>query len=537
MSKWARIVAASRGEGGKVSSSGRPTVRFEPGTKRTGLDDDLSNESIRNLDKEPSNLHLRTTAKFSPDRIINPNSRGNSKNLFSTLNGTRVLDSDRLPGILVNTNNGQNSTSSMNRLSGNKRAHLADLDSPRSRSAQAAATGTAKTQQWALRYQQEAARKAFLSRKMPGMGPLWLHQQLLDENRRRMELRKRINASLDYRRRKWAEDSVRNDKHWKSLSHLTDPTVGADGTALDRAKLAELQMYGYNRLDKKFAKRYEEEKKRREFDFDEMWKRAASAECSPSDNGFGGGQNTFVRGVLTENFRRHNDYVPVQMNSQMRPLVPRERLTLKQQYLLTPRYLKDDWLKALSKSNKLQPRIILINDNERILTANKNCNVYVQYLHDNDGVIGADPMYQFMLPDCGPTNPARPLLITPKHLKAVSGRLPNPPAQMALREAPVYVYHQDGSQFYENIAQYLAGRQAKLSPKTVRKIMQFQDMAEFEEYLSTKLTREEAKKISELGLTLNDFSAPSEVRRTRIRTPDNLGGSNPVQRFNVGLIT
>ncbi len=490
MEKWQRIVTASAG---KVASSGRPLVKFEPGTRRNEFEDDLSNDGyIKNLDKEPSNLQMRTTAKFSPDRVITQNSRGNSKNLYSTVNGSRVLDSDRRPGILINS--GQNSASSMNRITGNKRVTLGDIDIPRSRSAQAdksSASELKKTQlqQSILRNQQEAARKAFLNRKMPGMGPLWLHQQLLDENRRRMELRKRINASLDYRRRRLNEDNVRNDKHWKSLTHLTDPTVG-DGNALDKAKLAELQMYGYNRLDKKFAKKYEDEKKSREFNFDEMWKRAASAECSGSNNGFGGGQNTFVRGVLTENFRRHNDYVPVQMNSMMRALVPKERLTLKQQYLLTPRYLKDDWLKALSKSNKLQPRIILINDNERILTANKNCNVYIQYLHSNDGVIGADPMYQFMLPDCGPTNPARPLLITPRHLRAVSRKQPNPPAHMALREAPVFVYHQDGSQFYENIAQYLAGRQAKLSPKTVRKIMQFQDMAEFEEYIGIEFHRE-----------------------------------------------
>jgi len=44
---------------------------------------------------------------------------------------------------------------------------------------------------------------------------------------------------------------------------------------------------------------------------------------------------------------------------------------------------------------------------------------YIQYLHSNDGVIGADPMYQFMLPDCAPTNPARPLLITPRHLQKI----------------------------------------------------------------------------------------------------------------------
>jgi len=155
----------------------------------------------------------------------------------------------------------------------------------------------------------------------------------------------------------------------------------------------------------------------------------------------------------------------------------------------------------MSHSHKLKPKIILINDNERILTANKRCNVYVQFEYDNDSVRGANPMYQYMLPDCGPVAPTRPLLITPGKIDKLSHKLVPAERQvdLALRDAPVYVYHQDGSAYYENIAQYLAGRYPQLSPQTARKILQFADMKEFEDYLASKITREEAKKISELS--------------------------------------
>jgi len=61
------------------------------------------------------------------------------------------------------------------------------------------------------------------------------------------------------------------------------------------------------------------------------------------------------------------------------------------------------------------------------------------------------------------------------------------------------VYHEDGGAYFENIAQYLAGRYPQLSPTTVRKILQFADLKEFEEYLAAKVTREEARRISMLS--------------------------------------
>ena len=96
-------------------------------------------------------------------------------------------------------------------------------------------------QQSILRSKQETARRAFLARKMPGMGHLWLHQQLLGEANRRRALRHRISASVDKRR--LAEQSTLRDhtgKHWKSMIALNDPT--ADGDALNRERLLALQV-------------------------------------------------------------------------------------------------------------------------------------------------------------------------------------------------------------------------------------------------------------------------------------------------------
>lgn len=498
MAKWSKIVADS-----KLAKNDKTGVTFDRNTKIPhDLLLDLDSASMKNFEREPSNLYLRTTAMHSPDRVITPNSRSNSKNLYNTLNAVRMPIHDRIliqPGHMEqlmpkDVTYQAPPTPVTNRhgkpLSGKEQAARAALELKKT-----------IQQQTVLRSKQESARRAFLSRKMPGMSKLWLHQQLLNESNRRRDLRHRITASMEKRRREEANALLdHTGKHWKGQIDTNDPTADKDG--LNREKLLALQVNGYNRFDKKFMKKYKNELAGKEFDFDDYWKYCSTLENSPADRkiGMGGGDQTFVRGVLTENFKRHNDYVVKQMNNHMKALVPKERLELKQQYLLTPRYLKDGWEKQLNrKPNKMQPRIILINDDERIITAKKNCNVYVQYIHENDGVIGADPMYQFMLPDCGPTKPSRPLLITPRHIKSVSRHLPNPPAEMALREAPVFVYHQEGSQFFENIAQYLAGRQPKLSPKTVRKILQFADMKEFEEYLASKLTREEALKISELS--------------------------------------
>ena len=66
----------------------------------------------------------------------------------------------------------------------------------------------------------------------------------------------------------------------------------------------------------------------------------------------------------------------------------------------------------------------------------------------------------------------------------------------------------DGSAYFENIAQYLSGSYPQLSPKSVRKILQFEDINEFEGYLESKIARKEAYRISELsGDNLVDMEA------------------------------
>lgn len=430
------------------------------------------------FENEPSNFKLRSSLKNSPERDNNLNLKKFGSSLKpSPAEQTKLII--KQPG---------------------KMGHSVKNPATKSKS-KSPATATAKRtlqQQNILRAQQEAARRAFLNQKMPGVGELWIHQMLLDNQRKITDLKSRLSHSTDPRNYE-DEEMSRNRKHWKSLNYLNDPTMDAESAMLDRNRLADVQINGYNKYDKSIQSRQKIDYN--EDTYNAYWKDLDTAANSKSKIGFGGGENTFVRGVLTEDFKRDHEYYIKQMNSRYRALVPRETNRLRQQFLLTPRYLKDSWEDTLGQSYKLKPRIILINDNERILTANKNCNVYVQFDYDNDSVKGANPMYQFMLPDCGPVAPTRPLLITPGKIDKLSQKLIPPCHQVdvALRDAPVYVYHRDGSAFFENIAQYLAGRYPQLSPQTARKILQFADMKEFEDYLASKITREEAKRISELS--------------------------------------
>lgn len=183
-------------------------------------------------------------------------------------------------------------------------------------------------------------------------------------------------------------------------------------------------------------------------------------------------------------------------------------MNLRQQFLLTPGFLRHSWDEVVHKKEGLVPRIILINDDEAIMTKNRDCNVYVQYYYENDGVLGSDKAYQLMLPDRGPTLPARPLMVSPAKLSKKIDLITRNKPQMALREAPVFVYHPHGNAFFENLAQYLANKQPQLSPATVRKILQFSDLKEFEDYLSAKVNREEARLIADAsGDTIIDVNA------------------------------
>ena len=346
------------------------------------------------------------------------------------------------------------------------------------------------------RLRQDASRRAFFSQKLPSMGELWLHQILLKQ----VNKEKRIRARAELYR---SQDNLDNnsdddgyaERRAKSLSK--DPTLR--NGRLDHDRLRDIQIYGYDKYNEDSIKK----KRRNQQDQRLLGYNKAEQDrinkISNDESGFGGGKDTrFIRGVLTEEFVESMEYTPKYINNRYRALVPNTKLNLRNQYLLTPRYLKETWEKTLNQSYKLKPKIILINDDERILTKKKNCNVYVQYVYENESVLGADRAYQLMLPNRGPTSPTSPLRITPEKLSKVITTNPNNPG-LALREAPVFVYHEDGGAYFENIAQYLAGRYPQLSPQTVRKILQFSDVKEFEEYLAAKVTREEARRISLLS--------------------------------------
>ncbi|CAF0727309.1 unnamed protein product [Brachionus calyciflorus] len=448
----------------------------------------IGGESIENLENEPSNLRLREIETKTPTRVrFDPNlpSTRSLSPKSNDKNSKIIIKQPGKPGHLIRTNSPGNN---------NQQKPPRKVSEQRLKQEQARKLALAKIKQ-------DASRQAFFQQKLPDVGKLWMHQLLINKTNKEKQIDnmlKAYNSSSNL-----SDDSDSRDsslrKPWRSLNHLNDPTVNRDENGqeiLDRKRLAEIQIYGYDKFDKS-------KKKRNIFEEEEKLKK--SFNCVPIQNynnndSFGGFENyPFIRGVLTEDFVESKEYHPVQMNKHYRALVPHTKLNLRQQFLTSPRYLKPTWDDILKQSKGMQPRFIIINDDELILTKNRECNIYVQYEYPNDAVLGANKAYQLMLPDRGPTNPARPLMISPAKLsKQLEQKQPSK-SEYALREAPVYVYHQNGNAFYENLAQYLAGNQPKLSPKTARKILQFSDLKEFEDYLASKLTREEANRLSKLS--------------------------------------
>lgn len=362
--------------------------------------------------------------------------------------------------------------------------------------------GRTNTDQAFIKARQEAARRAFFAQKLPYVGELWLHQQLIDKVNNKKKLDNLKEAYLAQRNLEYEEDPDRyldengRVRSFRDLTDLNDPTLNNSKDGLDPNRLADVQMYGYEKYNKNRRKVFGEK--------EENYGRTDTTTKMPNNRSFGGFENgyPFVRGILTEDFVEDREYAPIQLNSHYRALYPYTKLNLRQQFLLTPGYLRHTWNDVVHKPGEgLVPRILIIGDDERIITKNRDCNVYIQYYYEHDGVLGADPAYQLMLPDRGPTKPARPLIVSPAKLSkkmellnALAGRAK---PQMALREAPVFVYHPNGSAYYENLAQYLANKHPQLSPTSARKMLQFSDMKEFEDYLSAKCSREEAQRIAD----------------------------------------
>lgn len=354
-----------------------------------------------------------------------------------------------------------------------------------------------RQQQRQLRARQEAARKAMFAQKLPEVSQLWLHQLIIN-NKNRSKNFDRIREGLyaHYNLHN-ANGSTRRDdgssRPWRSLTDLNDPTMYKENGKiyLDRDRLNDVQMYGYEKYNKNrrkvFGEVYDEEKKESNY----------TPPCVDPNISFGHeDEYPYFRGILTEDFRRERDlFVPLQLNPYFRALWPVPKYTLKQQILCTPSYLKDSWMRVLSQApDGMQPsRIILLNDNEQVPFKKRSASVYAQFLYPNDGVLGVDKCYQLMLPDCGPTAPTRPRVLSPGKERVKRGQ---PKPELALREAPVFVYHQTGQAFYENLAQYLSARKPRISPSTARKLLQFENCQEFEDYLAAKITRDEAKRIA-----------------------------------------
>ena len=288
-----------------------------------------------------------------------------------------------------------------------------------------------------------------------------------------------------YAEMKRQEESLRSsslsfsNQDWRHTKLRDDPTASGNQT-LDRVKLADIEINGYKKERK--LRGGSSLNSSYSISTPHLYNSAITNAPSASVYSY---DSPFLHGVLTETFGTVENW-----RRNHRALKPKTRLFLKNQILATPRSQERNWRDTLEKSFKLKPRIIVINDDERILAANQNCKFYVQYLHDHDSILGADPAFLLMLPDRGPVNPTRPLMVSLKQLK-------DNDADIALREAPVFVYHQNGNAYFENIAQYLAGNYPKLSPKTVRKILQFKSLDEFEQYLEGKITRDEANRILE----------------------------------------
>ncbi|CAF0824791.1 unnamed protein product [Rotaria sp. Silwood1] len=166
-----------------------------------------------------------------------------------------------------------------------------------------------------------------------------------------------------------------------------------------------------------------------------------------------------------------------------------------------------------------KPRILVMPDDETMLSSNRKTRFYVQYMYEHDAVLGTDPAYVMMLPSRYPVRPTRPQLIAPHHYRDIT-----------LREAPVYVHKKgDGEVYYENLAQYLSAEHPDVSSRTVRRMLKFSNNDEYLEYLSNKMPRAEAEQ-----LVRESEEPPGEVpsRFSNIATRTSGSATNLVENDN-----
>lgn len=475
-----------------VQTTPKSTTTTKPAVQKSFR---IGDEEVQILNNEPSTFKLRKTAFNSPERNQNATlPYADQSRLIIKQPGKpgHLIRNTQQPGKPIPSR--QTDYNNNNRPIPNRNTSTPPV---RATSAGGNSGGDKKpinkTNPNLIKMRQEAARRAFFAQKLPYVGELWLHQLLIEQVNHRKKigcLKDHYNSvmNLDYEQdpNRYMDENG-NLRSFRSLNALNDPTSDAHG--LDRNRLDEVQIYGYEKFNKNKRKIFGEEK--------ENFGRDDNVTRMPKNDSFGGDDYPYARGILTEDYVQSKVYVPLQINPYFRALYPYTKLNMRQQFLLTPGYLKHTWQDVVHRKEGLVPRIILINDDEKILTKNRDCNVYVQYYYDNEGVLGAQRPYQLMLPDRGPMSPARPFMISPAKLSRKMELINKTKPNVALREAPVFVYHPNGGAYYENLAQYLAGKQPQLSPATVRKILQFSDLKEFEDYLSAKVTREEAKRLAD----------------------------------------
>lgn len=132
-----------------------------------------------------------------------------------------------------------------------------------------------------------------------------------------------------------------------------------------------------------------------------------------------------------------------------------------------------------------KPRILVIPDDETMLSSNRKTRFYVQYMYEHDAVLGTDPAYVMMLPPRYPVRPTRPQLIAPHHYRDIS-----------LRDAPVYIHKKgEGEVHFQNLAQYLSTDHPDISPSTVRRMLKFPNSDQFREYLSNEMPAAKAQQL------------------------------------------
>ncbi|CAF0972154.1 unnamed protein product [Rotaria magnacalcarata] len=162
-----------------------------------------------------------------------------------------------------------------------------------------------------------------------------------------------------------------------------------------------------------------------------------------------------------------------------------------------------------------KPRILVIPDDETMLSSNRKTRFYVQYMYENDAVLGTDPAYVMMLPSRYPVRPTQPQLIAPHHYRDIT-----------LRGAPVYVHKKgEGEVYFENLAQYLSTEHSDISPRTVRRMLNFSNPDEYLEYLSNKMPAAEAEQL------VRESEEPSGAMPTRYSNITTRSSRNELNRI------